>query len=163
MPVDGRRLTGPDAVNLHTYTTELVTLFDLATRKERTSWAESAYTLAVSPDGRLAASASLQGIVVRELPAGAERWKVDLPGGQRRLREAVLYVSRKCEAAQWFGLVKSAGWKFNITPFAPEDDSGEISGGFVHDDLASRGKIGRHSPPTLARRVAVVARRARPG
>jgi hypothetical protein len=33
-------------------------------------------------------------------------WKVQLPGGQRRLREAVLYVSRQCETAQYFGLVK---------------------------------------------------------
>lgn len=33
-------------------------------------------------------------------------WKVSLPGGQRRLREAVLYVARACEKAPWFGLVK---------------------------------------------------------
>lgn len=33
-------------------------------------------------------------------------WKVHLPGGQRRLREAVLYVSKRCAAAQLFGLVK---------------------------------------------------------
>jgi hypothetical protein len=33
-------------------------------------------------------------------------WKVNLPGGQRRLREAVLYVSKRCEDATLFGLVK---------------------------------------------------------
>ena len=33
-------------------------------------------------------------------------WKVHLPGGQRRLWEAILYVSKKCEDAPFFGLVK---------------------------------------------------------
>ncbi len=33
-------------------------------------------------------------------------WKVNLPGGQHRLREAVLYVSKRCEDATLFGLVK---------------------------------------------------------
>jgi hypothetical protein len=33
-------------------------------------------------------------------------WKVDLPGGQRRLREAILYVSKACVEAPFFGLVK---------------------------------------------------------
>ncbi|WP_315738037.1 MULTISPECIES: Panacea domain-containing protein [unclassified Bradyrhizobium] len=33
-------------------------------------------------------------------------WEVDLPGGQRRLREAVLYVSKACERTPFFGLVK---------------------------------------------------------
>jgi hypothetical protein len=33
-------------------------------------------------------------------------WKVPLPGGQKRLREAVLYVSAACKDAERFGLVK---------------------------------------------------------
>jgi len=33
-------------------------------------------------------------------------YKVDLPGGQSRLREAVLYICAKCEAAPYFGLTK---------------------------------------------------------
>lgn len=33
-------------------------------------------------------------------------WKVDLPGGQSRLREAILYVSKACVEAPFFGLVK---------------------------------------------------------
>jgi hypothetical protein len=33
-------------------------------------------------------------------------WKVHLPGGQKRLGEAVLYVSKACEQASNFGLVK---------------------------------------------------------
>lgn len=47
-------------------------------------------------------------------------WKVSLPGGQRRLREAVLYVSRACEQAQYFGLVKlnKIIWRADFESFA---------------------------------------------
>jgi hypothetical protein len=47
-------------------------------------------------------------------------WKVQLPGGQRRLREAVLYVSRACEAAPRFGLVKlnKIIWRADFDSFA---------------------------------------------
>ena len=33
-------------------------------------------------------------------------YKVDLPGGQSRLREAILYICVKCESAEFFGLTK---------------------------------------------------------
>jgi hypothetical protein len=33
-------------------------------------------------------------------------WKVELPGGQRRLREAILFVARAAATARHFGLVK---------------------------------------------------------
>lgn len=33
-------------------------------------------------------------------------YKVDLPGGQSRLREAALYVMEKCSTLEWFGLTK---------------------------------------------------------
>jgi hypothetical protein len=33
-------------------------------------------------------------------------WKVSLPGGQARLKEAILYISKRCEGAKSFGLVK---------------------------------------------------------
>jgi integrase len=33
-------------------------------------------------------------------------WRVNLPGGQTRLKEAILYISKACEGAQSFGLVK---------------------------------------------------------
>jgi hypothetical protein len=47
-------------------------------------------------------------------------WKVSLPGGQRRLREAVLYVSRACESAPLFGLVKlnKIIWRADFESFA---------------------------------------------
>jgi hypothetical protein len=47
-------------------------------------------------------------------------WKVALPGGQRRLREAVLYVSRACEGAKHFGLVKlnKIIWRADFESFA---------------------------------------------
>lgn len=47
-------------------------------------------------------------------------WKVHLPGGQKRLREAVLYVSRKCENAPLFGLVKlnKIIWRADFESFA---------------------------------------------
>ena len=47
-------------------------------------------------------------------------WKVPLPGGQRRLREAVLYVSRACESAPLFGLVKlnKIIWRADFESFA---------------------------------------------
>lgn len=45
---------------------------------------------------------------------------VDLPGGQRRLAEAVLYVSQKCEGAPYFGLVKlnKIIWRADFESFA---------------------------------------------
>ena len=47
-------------------------------------------------------------------------WKVPLPGGQRRLREAVLYVARACESAPLFGLVKlnKIIWRADFDSFA---------------------------------------------
>jgi hypothetical protein len=47
-------------------------------------------------------------------------WKVDLPGGQRRLREAVLYVATKCATAPYFGLVKlnKIIWRADFDSFA---------------------------------------------
>ncbi|WMT75043.1 Panacea domain-containing protein [Bradyrhizobium sp. Ash2021] len=47
-------------------------------------------------------------------------WKVPLPGGQRRLREAVLYVSQKCETAPFFGKVKlnKIIWRADFDSFA---------------------------------------------
>jgi hypothetical protein len=47
-------------------------------------------------------------------------WRVQLPGGQRRLREAVLYVSHRCQAAPFFGLVKlnKIIWRADFESFA---------------------------------------------
>jgi hypothetical protein len=47
-------------------------------------------------------------------------WKVPLPGGQRRLREAVLYVAKACESASQFGLVKlnKILWRADFESFA---------------------------------------------
>lgn len=47
-------------------------------------------------------------------------WKVDLPGGQRRLREAILYVSKACAEAPFFGLVKlnKIIWRADFESFA---------------------------------------------
>lgn len=47
-------------------------------------------------------------------------WVVDLPGGLRRLSEAVLYVSKKCETAPYFGLVKlnKILWRCDFDSFA---------------------------------------------
>jgi hypothetical protein len=47
-------------------------------------------------------------------------WKVNLPGGQKRLREAVLYVSQKCESAPYFGKIKlnKILWRADFESFA---------------------------------------------
>ena len=47
-------------------------------------------------------------------------WKVNLPGGQKRLSEAVLYVARACEQAPNFGLVKlnKIIWRADFDSFA---------------------------------------------
>ncbi len=47
-------------------------------------------------------------------------YKVDLPGGQSRLREAILYVCAKCEQASFFGLTKlnKILWFADFTSFA---------------------------------------------
>src|SRR4051812_28498645 len=47
-------------------------------------------------------------------------WKVELPGGQRRLREAILYVSEKCVEARFFGKVKlnKIIWRADFESFA---------------------------------------------
>jgi hypothetical protein len=56
------------------------------------------------------------------LPATRQKltWKVPLPGGQRRLSEAVLYISQKCESAPFFGLVKlnKIVWRADFESFA---------------------------------------------
>ena len=46
-------------------------------------------------------------------------YRVDLPGGQRRLREAILYVSKKYAEAEHFGLVKlnKTIWKADFDAF----------------------------------------------
>ncbi len=47
-------------------------------------------------------------------------WKVNLPGGQRRLREAVLYIVPRCVEARYFGLVKlnKIIWRADFDSFA---------------------------------------------
>ncbi len=47
-------------------------------------------------------------------------YQVDLPGGQKRLREAALYVIEKCRNAEWFGLVKlnKMLWRADFEAFA---------------------------------------------
>ncbi|WP_120716673.1 Panacea domain-containing protein [Tsuneonella amylolytica] len=47
-------------------------------------------------------------------------YKVHLPGGQSRLREAALYVMQKCKGAEFFGLTKlnKILWKADFTAFA---------------------------------------------
>lgn len=47
-------------------------------------------------------------------------WMVDLPGGQKRLREAILYVSSACKDAPYFGLVKlnKIIWRADFESFA---------------------------------------------
>lgn len=47
-------------------------------------------------------------------------WKVPLAGGQKRLREAVLYVSNACRDAERFGLVKlnKIIWRADFESFA---------------------------------------------
>jgi hypothetical protein len=47
-------------------------------------------------------------------------WKVSLPGGQKRLREAILYVSKACKNAPHFGLVKlnKIIWRADFESFA---------------------------------------------
>lgn len=47
-------------------------------------------------------------------------FRVDLPGGQGRLREAVLYVCKKCVDAPYFGLTKlnKILWYADFTSFA---------------------------------------------
>lgn len=47
-------------------------------------------------------------------------WKVNLPGGQRRLREAVLYIAHRCASARFFGLVKlnKIVWRADFDSFA---------------------------------------------
>jgi Protein of unknown function (DUF4065) len=56
------------------------------------------------------------------LPATRQKltWKVPLPGGQKRLAEAVLYVSQKCEKATFYGLVKlnKIIWRADFESFA---------------------------------------------
>lgn len=46
--------------------------------------------------------------------------KVDLPGGQDRLRQLILYVARRCETATYFGLTKlnKILWKADFEAFA---------------------------------------------
>jgi hypothetical protein len=47
-------------------------------------------------------------------------WRVSLPGGQRRLREAIIYVAKKCETAPHLGLVKlnKIIWRADFDSFA---------------------------------------------
>src|SRR5947209_2464575 len=60
--------------------------------------------------------------VMSTLPETVPRftWKVDLPGGQRRLREAVLYTAHRCIEAPYFGLVKlnKILWRADFDSFA---------------------------------------------
>jgi hypothetical protein len=46
--------------------------------------------------------------------------RVDLPGGQDRLRQLVIYVSRRCSSAERFGLTKlnKTVWKADFDAFA---------------------------------------------
>jgi hypothetical protein len=47
-------------------------------------------------------------------------YRVELPGGQVRLREAALYVMKKCENLHFFGLTKlnKILWKADFSAFA---------------------------------------------
>jgi hypothetical protein len=47
-------------------------------------------------------------------------WKVPLPGGQRRLAEAVLYIAHRYASASFFGLVKlnKTVWRADFDSFA---------------------------------------------
>lgn len=47
-------------------------------------------------------------------------WEVELPGKQDRLKEAVLYVSKACQKAEYFGLIKlnKILWRADFTAFA---------------------------------------------
>ena len=47
-------------------------------------------------------------------------WKVHLPGGQRRLMEAVLYIAQRYASAPFFGLVKlnKTVWRADFDSFA---------------------------------------------
>ena len=47
-------------------------------------------------------------------------YKVALPGGQQRLREAALYVMKKCEESTFFGLTKlnKILWKADFSAYA---------------------------------------------
>jgi antitoxin SocA-like protein len=47
-------------------------------------------------------------------------WRVSLPRGQRRLREAIIYVAKKCETAPHLGLVKlnKIIWRADFDSFA---------------------------------------------
>lgn len=47
-------------------------------------------------------------------------WKVQLPGGQARLREMVLFVARECAEAEYFGLIKlnKILWRADFEAFA---------------------------------------------
>ncbi len=53
-------------------------------------------------------------------PAPNLTYKVDLPGGQSRLREAAIYVMRKCESAASFGLTKlnKTLWRADFEAYA---------------------------------------------
>ncbi len=46
-------------------------------------------------------------------------YRVDLPGGQDRLAEAILYVSEKCRSAERFGLIKlnKIIWRADFSAF----------------------------------------------
>jgi hypothetical protein len=46
-------------------------------------------------------------------------YRVDLPGGQERLAEAILYVSEKCRSAERFGLIKlnKIIWRADFSAF----------------------------------------------
>ena len=47
-------------------------------------------------------------------------WQVRLPGGQKRLREIVIFVSVECASAEYFGLVKlnKIIWRADFQAFA---------------------------------------------
>jgi hypothetical protein len=49
--------------------------------------------------------------------------KFDLPGGQDRLRQAILYISSKCESAESFGLTKlnKTLWKADFSSYAARE------------------------------------------
>jgi hypothetical protein len=50
----------------------------------------------------------------------SQTYAVDLPGGQDRLRQLILYVSERCQSARFFGLIKlnKIIWRADFQSFA---------------------------------------------
>jgi hypothetical protein len=79
-------------------------------------------------------------------------YRVDLPGGQQRLREMILYVSERCENAPRFGKVKlnKILWKADFDSFA---ERGIPVTGRSYQRL-QQGPAPVEMPPVLAEMIA---------